>query len=171
MTAEMLLDTLHRSGVVLTLVDGRLHVAAPPGAVTHELRAAMLERRSELLQILADDPVARRVSAFRAQVQAAGNGPIQFLRLPDAMRCPGPGRCLSCGDPATDRYGTRCTLCATAAWEAVDRAMPPPGPEPRRVEGSTAYTAEERTDRGWGGATGPVPWLHTDEEARVDARG
>ncbi|MGW0884900.1 amino acid adenylation domain-containing protein [Streptomyces sp. NPDC002671] len=43
---------LYRRGVRMRLVDGRLHLTAPPGALTSELREEMKLRRDELIDIV-----------------------------------------------------------------------------------------------------------------------
>jgi TubC N-terminal docking domain len=44
-----LLERLHNDGVILTVDGNRLKYKAPVGAVTPELRAAMIERRPDLV--------------------------------------------------------------------------------------------------------------------------
>ncbi|MET8062823.1 amino acid adenylation domain-containing protein [Micromonospora sp. NPDC005222] len=43
---------LYRRGVRLRLTDGRLHVTAPPGALTSELREEMSRHRDELIEVI-----------------------------------------------------------------------------------------------------------------------
>ncbi|MBL1103051.1 amino acid adenylation domain-containing protein [Streptomyces sp. 5-8] len=62
MTTDLFAE-LYRRGVKLRLVDGRLHVTAPPDALTSELREEMRLRRDELVEIIsrsegADEPAA-----------------------------------------------------------------------------------------------------------------
>jgi Condensation domain/TubC N-terminal docking domain len=56
MTALELLALLGRRDVRLAAVDGRLRFSAPPGALTDELRAALAERRDELIALLSAGP-------------------------------------------------------------------------------------------------------------------
>jgi amino acid adenylation domain-containing protein len=58
MSATQLLIDLRRRGVNLSLVDGRVTVHAPPGALTDELRAALVARRDELAALLAANDAA-----------------------------------------------------------------------------------------------------------------
>ncbi|MFD9460113.1 amino acid adenylation domain-containing protein [Streptomyces sp. NPDC060027] len=60
MTTDLFAE-LYRRGVRMRLADGRLHVTAPPGALTPELREEMRLRRDELIEIIsrledADEP-------------------------------------------------------------------------------------------------------------------
>jgi amino acid adenylation domain-containing protein len=51
MTTDLFAE-LYRRGVRLRLADGRLHVTAPPGALTAELREEVKLRRDELIEII-----------------------------------------------------------------------------------------------------------------------
>ncbi|MDX3240512.1 amino acid adenylation domain-containing protein [Streptomyces sp. ME18-1-4] len=51
MTTDLFAE-LYRRGVRLRLADGRLHVSAPPDALTPELREEMKLRRDELIEII-----------------------------------------------------------------------------------------------------------------------
>ena len=53
MTAHDLLADLTARGVQLTAQGGRLHVDAPAGVLTEELRAALVSRKADLLALLA----------------------------------------------------------------------------------------------------------------------
>ena len=59
MTAAELLADLHRRGVHLEAVSGRLRYAAPRGALTADLRAAVADARDELLRLLTPPATAR----------------------------------------------------------------------------------------------------------------
>ncbi len=53
MTVSEILTTTAQRGVVLEAQGERLHVEAPVGALTPELRAALAQRKDELLVLLA----------------------------------------------------------------------------------------------------------------------
>ena len=53
MNASALLEDLRRRDVALEAEGGRLHVDAPAGAITDELRAALEENKGRLLELLA----------------------------------------------------------------------------------------------------------------------
>ncbi|MGW5354309.1 amino acid adenylation domain-containing protein [Streptomyces sp. NPDC004031] len=57
MTTDLFAE-LYRRGVRLRLADGRLHVTAPPGALTPELREEMKLRRDELVETVARSAAA-----------------------------------------------------------------------------------------------------------------
>src|SRR4051812_45611488 len=58
MTASVLLTELHDRGVGLTLTgDDRLKIDAPKGAVTPELRNALVANKNELIAILQQQAV------------------------------------------------------------------------------------------------------------------
>ena len=59
MTAAELLANLRGRGIRLEAVDGRLRYAAPNGALTADLRAAVADARDELLRLLTPPPPAR----------------------------------------------------------------------------------------------------------------
>jgi len=52
MSAHGLLTELRARGVALSTADGRLHVEAPRGIVTPQLRAALTMHKAELLRLL-----------------------------------------------------------------------------------------------------------------------
>lgn len=52
MTTDLFAE-LHQHGVKVRLADGRLHVTAPPGALTSELREKIRLHRDELIEIIA----------------------------------------------------------------------------------------------------------------------
>jgi hypothetical protein len=85
-----------------------LHVEAPAGTMTPELRAALVAHKPLLLAVL------DRLSAMR-HFAAVAPKPFPYAR---AWVKGGPGRCLSCGDPLDrpDACG-RCLPCDLA----VDR--------------------------------------------------
>ncbi len=104
MTNRELLTTCHDAGIVLAASGDRLHVEAPAGALTAELRLALSARKADLL------PVLDRLEAMRA---TRGQAPVAVAR-PEAQG--GPGRCFSCGDAleVATAYG-RCAPCDIAA--------------------------------------------------------
>jgi len=53
MNASALLADLRRQDVILEAEDNRLHVDAPTGVITDELRAALVENKERLLELLA----------------------------------------------------------------------------------------------------------------------
>jgi hypothetical protein len=53
MNASALLEDLRRRDVTLEAEGDRLHVDAPAGAITDELRAALVENKGRLLELLA----------------------------------------------------------------------------------------------------------------------
>ena len=104
MTNRELLTTCHDAGIVLAASGDRLHVEAPAGTLTAELRMALVARKADLL------PVLSRLKAMRA---TTGQAPVAVAR-PTARG--GPGRCFSCGDAleVATAYG-RCAPCDVAA--------------------------------------------------------
>jgi len=60
-----LLSELNRRGVELTPEVDSLHVESPDGAITEELRAALVEHKQELITIL------ERVRLIKARIAAA----------------------------------------------------------------------------------------------------
>jgi len=53
MTAQDLLTELERSGVAVSVAGDRLHVEAPRGVLTEDLRRLLAERKPELIAVLA----------------------------------------------------------------------------------------------------------------------
>lgn len=53
MTAETLIDTLREAGIRLTANGDRLHVEAPPGTVTPELRGRLIEHKADVMGLVA----------------------------------------------------------------------------------------------------------------------
>ena len=71
MTTDLIAD-LYRRGVRLRLADGKLHVTAPPGALTPELREEMSRRKDELVEILSrtastDEPAGTGIETRPAE--------------------------------------------------------------------------------------------------------
>lgn len=88
MTVNELLAELDAARVRLSVSGGRLHVLAPPGAVTPALRAALAEHRAALLAQLGHArtaPGAQRLSASRPGAASGTfriplNGYDEYLR-------------------------------------------------------------------------------------------
>jgi len=115
MDARDLLAELERRGVELARDGERLRYR-PQHVVTPPLRAAMVERRDELLALLADEEaeLGWRVGAMRAQVPPTGPIPPLLARPTAPVSA---GCCSSCGDPL--RAGTRCGRGAAGAATAA----------------------------------------------------
>jgi len=119
MNASTLLADLCRRGIRLSVSGERLSVDAPKGAVTSDLRTALVEHKAALIQLLsADDPnVAWRADFMRSQVRP--NGPIRFLvarrDLSDT-----PGLCLSYDAPLAEGRRYRCAPCVQAVEQVLN---------------------------------------------------
>lgn len=57
MTAQDLLAQLEQVGVVVSVAGDRLHVEAPPGVLTDDLRHLLAKRKPELIAALTGDQV------------------------------------------------------------------------------------------------------------------
>jgi hypothetical protein len=101
-----LLAAVQQAGIHLSADGDTLKYDAPRGALTPDLRAALLEHKATLLAVL------ERLQAMRHLAVAAPR-PLAYAR---AWAKGGPGRCFSCGDPLdlAEAYG-RCTPCDIAA--------------------------------------------------------
>lgn len=53
MTAEALIDTLHAAGIHLAVNGARLHVEAPTGRYNADLRARLIEHKTDVLKLIA----------------------------------------------------------------------------------------------------------------------
>ena len=117
MDVSELLAELDRLGVELA-TDGERLRYRPRFAVTPCLRAAIAERRDELLMLLGADEagVRRRADAMRAQLPPTGPIPPLTTRptTPISARS-----CSSCGEPLRRRERYRCDRCVRAAWSAL----------------------------------------------------
>ena len=92
-----LLAELTRRGVEVAVDGDRLRFR-PQDAVTPDLRAALIEHKTDLIRLLGrDDEVAWRIEAMRPQVPRTGTIPLLLAR-PEAKTAPR-GTCVSCGDP------------------------------------------------------------------------
>jgi tubulysin polyketide synthase-like protein len=149
-----LLTELHSRGVTVSLNGERLHVDAPAGTLTPDLRAALVAHKSALLTLLrvealkaaAGPEVRWRLQAMQEQLTPGQPAMLLFAR-PDLQ--PEDGQCVSCGEPLPDPEPQpeggptlaprlRCDLCAHAAALALEREPKTPTAAP--VE--TADTGE-----------------------------
>jgi hypothetical protein len=105
-TLVELLTTVHQAGINLRADGDSLAYDAPAGALTPCLRAALIERKPDLLAI-----VWRLKEMQRLAVEA----PKAVLYARESARG-GPGHCFSCGDMLDhpDAYG-RCVPCDVAS--------------------------------------------------------
>jgi tubulysin polyketide synthase-like protein len=119
MTASTLLADLRARGIKLSVSGERLNVDAPRGAVTPDLRTALVEHKADLIRLLGadDEEVAWRVEAMCPQVPRTGTIPILLAR-PQAKTTP-PGTCVSCGGPLAEDRRIRCGPCV----QAVERVL------------------------------------------------
>jgi len=53
MSAEALVDTLHAAGIQLAVNGDRLHVEAPAGQYTTDLRARLIEHKADVVKLIA----------------------------------------------------------------------------------------------------------------------
>lgn len=114
------LEELNRRGVAIAVAGDRLRFR-PQDAVTPDLRAALLEHKTDLIRLLdaLDEQVAWRVGAMRHQIRPGLIVPFLVARrnFVDA-----PGGCLSCGDPCGAGRRYRCGPCVRAAEIVVNEA-------------------------------------------------
>jgi hypothetical protein len=106
MTMGEVLAVTRSAGIRLEARGGLLRDEAPAGALTPELRAALIGFKPNLLVVL------ERLQAMRSLAVIAPR-PFPYAR---AWAKGGPGRCCSCGDPLDhpQAYG-RCVPCDIAA--------------------------------------------------------
>lgn len=130
MDARELRATLERLGVELA-ADGERLRYRPQCAVTPVLRAAMTQRRDELLALLvAEEAEVRwRVDAMRTQMP--WTGAIPSLSVHPMTRI-WAGGCSSCGDALGPGERYRCTPCIRAAWQVLREVRA--GPDRRRTD-------------------------------------
>ena len=76
MNAQRLLAELQQSGVVLGLRGDRLHVDAPKGVVSEELRKQMLRQKPDLMRLLRTD----------SGMQESGDARVAAMRLDEFAR-------------------------------------------------------------------------------------
>jgi hypothetical protein len=105
LTVTEVLTVARSAGIRLEARGPKLHVEAPAGSVTPELRAALTALKPELL------PVLDRVQNMRHLAVVAPR-PLPYAR---AWVKAGPGLCFSCGDRLEhpQAYG-RCEPCDVA---------------------------------------------------------
>ena len=122
-SASALLDRLHAAGVQLTANGDKLHVSAPPGVLTPELRAELLANKPALLEVLTapqfiveDGCEAHNVSA---EAVASRSAEVQRRNL-------APGCCACCSGPAS-LQALVCRFCTplTPEREAELTQAPP----------------------------------------------
>jgi hypothetical protein len=106
MTLTDVLKATRAADIHLEARGDRLHVEAPTGAVTPDLRLALAEHKQTLLAV-----VWRLDAMQRLAIEAPR--PLAYARA-DAKG--GPGHCFSCGDahPHPGAYG-RCAPCDIAS--------------------------------------------------------
>jgi len=85
----------------------------------------MVERRDELLALLAHDESEVRWRADTMRAQVPPSGPISTLSARPAAPVAA-GCCLSCGDPLPTGDRFRCTHCVRAAWRVLRAARGQP---------------------------------------------
>ncbi len=121
MNAVELLTELSMLGVVLEAKGERLKVDAPKGAVTVELREALMAHKAEVLVLLRsfEYEISWRVQAMLPQIPDIGLIPFLFMR---ELAKPHTNCCLSCGEPLRDAL-YRCLLCDRAANLALELSM------------------------------------------------
>jgi len=127
MTAREILKFTRTAGVVLEARGDRLHVEAPAGAVTRELRDALARRKAELLELL-EAGTDRYVTLRPMPGVGALTVPVAALRLAWALEARGydltrtPGGDVrvtpTAGLTAEDRAGLRCWAQPLAALVA-----------------------------------------------------
>jgi hypothetical protein len=106
MSASALLEDLRRRDVALEAEGDRLHVDAPAGAITDELRAALVENKGRLLELLARE---------RHKLEKAG-------RLGLAIRWSEYPTWITLHDPLTgDWHEVRASECLPGIIETADR--------------------------------------------------
>ena len=114
---EVLVE-LARLGVEVAIAGDRLRFR-PQGAVTPELRAALVEHKPDLIRLLSgDDEVGWRVDAMRPQVPRTGTIPVLLAR-PDAKHAPR-GACVGCGDPLAVGWRIRCVPGVSAIQRVLN---------------------------------------------------
>ena len=116
-SAAELLSDLRQRGVELVHAGGRIRYR-PQDAVTPELRSALIERKADLLMLLAEDDhdVSWRADAMRPHVPPTG--PIPTLTARPRLGT-SPGCCISCGEPLPPENRYRCEPCVKAAWQVL----------------------------------------------------
>jgi hypothetical protein len=119
--ATTLLTNLLDRGIRLSASGERLNVDAPKGAMTPDLRAALVEHKAGLLRLLnaQDAEIQWRTEVMRRQVRPGPYIPFLVARR-DFLDAP--SHCLSCGDPCGPGRRYRCGPCVRAAEIVVNEA-------------------------------------------------
>jgi hypothetical protein len=106
MTLTDVLTVARDAGIVLEAEGGRLRVDAPVGAITPELRQALVQHKPALLGVV------WRLEEMRRLARVAPR-PLPYAR---ESAKGGPGFCFSCGEGLEhpEAYG-RCGPCDVAA--------------------------------------------------------
>jgi hypothetical protein len=106
MNASNLLEDLRRRDVTLVADGGCLHVDAPAGAITNELRAALVKNKGHLLELLACE--RRNVRGARRRGLA-----VRWSEYPTWIRL---------HDPTTGEWHeVRASECLPRVVETADR--------------------------------------------------
>ncbi|MBC7840748.1 MAG: amino acid adenylation domain-containing protein [Gemmatimonadaceae bacterium] len=79
-TAAALISLLRTLDVHLRVEGGLLRVNAPKGRLTPELEAALVARKTELLQVLSETPRAPHQPRALTQIERGGSLPLSFLQ-------------------------------------------------------------------------------------------
>jgi TubC N-terminal docking domain len=127
-TTADLLEALHCRGVTLIMEGGRLRYRCPRGALTTELRQAVVERRDELLGLLGPqqqqgavagidgrDPPARVTTATADQPRGAHRLPCCCPTAICWRCCNRP--CEGCGQPTGSAFIRNCFACGLTDTE------------------------------------------------------
>ncbi len=126
MKAAKLLSELYSCGVIVEAAGQHLRIDSPKGAITPELRAALIRRKAEIMSLLkhTDSEIAWRVQAMLSQIP--NKGAIPFL-IAKPGKTTKKGHCLSCGECLIGEEVSRCSLCNRAANLALDLSVLDPG--------------------------------------------
>lgn len=95
--AEILLDSLHRQGVVIEAKGGRLALDAPTGVLTAEVLAQLRAQKADLLHVLQGGggaphaPMEKAARAGQPALAAQGAGQTQGARRAPHIYPPGRG--------------------------------------------------------------------------------
>lgn len=117
MTALAFIDRLRAEGITLTARGDRLHVAAPSGAATADLREELARRKAELLEALADD---RDYGAGDPDDEGDAGGLV--LALPDDD-----GPAIKAVLDDVDKLVISIVLGEVEAWQPTRPDVPVPG--------------------------------------------
>lgn len=123
MNASMLLTDLIHRGVRLSASGENLNIDAPKGAITSDLRAALVEHKTSLIRLLNSEEadVQWRVEAMRLQYVPGRGGFPFFVARRDFVDAP--GCCLSCGEPHGPGRKYRCSPCVRAVEIVINEVL------------------------------------------------